>query len=242
MSETLDTGVYVSKGGHVVSYELHYGPVPKGMVVMHSCNTKACVNIEHLSLGTHEQNSTNAAKDGLYLSGEAHKEAHPAETIKRGENNGNCLYSDEVVDAIRESRESNRALARKYGCDKKYIKLIREWQIRTDRPKRDVDFCPDPYKKGLEDDDVREILSSSLSHKELAEEFEVDPKTIRMVRERKLYANVAFEGILGDWPKKPRITPELEHYIQNSEKEVSILAKELGMYPSTIHRIRKRKK
>lgn len=37
-------------------WERHYGGIPTGMVVMHSCDNPACVNVAHLSLGTQVQN------------------------------------------------------------------------------------------------------------------------------------------------------------------------------------------
>lgn len=41
---------------HRVSYELYIGPIPDGMCILHKCDTKLCVNPDHLRIGSSSDN------------------------------------------------------------------------------------------------------------------------------------------------------------------------------------------
>jgi len=59
-------------GAHRFSYELHKGPVPDGMEILHSCDVKACINPDHLRAGSHAENMAEAGERGLMRGGDRH--------------------------------------------------------------------------------------------------------------------------------------------------------------------------
>lgn len=44
-------------GTHRVAYELHRGPIPKGMVIDHLCRNPRCINPDHMEVVTHKENT-----------------------------------------------------------------------------------------------------------------------------------------------------------------------------------------
>ena len=49
---------------HRVSYEIHKGAIPEGLLIMHDCDCKPCVNPGHLTAGTDSQNVRDAYDRG----------------------------------------------------------------------------------------------------------------------------------------------------------------------------------
>jgi hypothetical protein len=83
------------------SWELHTGrPVPPGIFICHTCDHPACVNPEHLFLGTHSDNMKDMSEKGRAAQGETHVRAK---------------LTKANVTFIRESKLTNVELGKMFG-------------------------------------------------------------------------------------------------------------------------------
>lgn len=87
---------------HRASYELHFGDIPDGHMVLHRCDNRACVNPDHLFTGTAKDNTQDMMQKGR------HK-------VPQGTANHRAKLTEEQVQAIRQETGSIRSIARKYG-------------------------------------------------------------------------------------------------------------------------------
>lgn len=86
-------------------------PIPDGMGVMHSCDNPACVNPEHLSIGTQAENIAD-----MYRRGRANN--------LRGLKHGRARIKESDVQAIRQSHRTQMALAGTYGISQTQVGRI----------------------------------------------------------------------------------------------------------------------
>ncbi len=62
---------------HRVSYEVHKGAIPAGLLILHSCDNRACVNPKHLRAGTQSENIKEAFAKGRKAAPVAFGESNP---------------------------------------------------------------------------------------------------------------------------------------------------------------------
>lgn len=100
---------------HRVSYQMAYGPIPSGLCVLHSCDVPSCVNPSHLFLGTKLDNMQDMRAKGR---------------DKLGLELPQTKLTNIEVAEIRESSETQRALAKKYGVSQPLICAIKKGNRR----------------------------------------------------------------------------------------------------------------
>jgi len=93
-------------------YETHKGPIPKGLLVRHTCDNRKCINPDHLLLGTAADNAHDAIERGRYGKGFF----------------APCKLTKEDVLAIRSSKLMNIELAKIYNVSNSMISGIRTRQ------------------------------------------------------------------------------------------------------------------
>lgn len=110
---------YKTKLAHRVSYEMHIGAIPKGMMVCHTCDNPRCVNPGHLFLGTASDNNRDKSLKGR---------CNPC----HGEKHGMAKLSDVQAEEIRCSAEKGVVLANRYGVSHCTISEIRSGRKRKE--------------------------------------------------------------------------------------------------------------
>lgn len=104
---------------HRLSWEMNRGDIPSGMVVCHRCDTPACVNPDHLFLGTQVENVKDRTAKGRASSGSKHSQSLQGRVAK--------LTAEQVL-AIRSDSRSNADIALDYGVTKENVGAIKRNQ------------------------------------------------------------------------------------------------------------------
>jgi hypothetical protein len=169
-----------TRSAHRVAWELYKGPLNATQWVLHRCDTPACVNPQHLFLGTPGANAADRAQKGRSAK-------------QFGEANPRSRLSEAQVLAIRADNRPGRRLAPLYGVTPATIQSVRNgqtWKHLAVAGMRSVGNAG-MYngKRKLNEAQVAQIRASPLGYRKLAKQFGVDRTTIRNVKTNKSWVH-----------------------------------------------------
>lgn len=99
---------------HRLFYKKQFGSIPDGVCVLHRCDNRACVNPEHLFLGTRDDNQKDMAKKGRWKN-----------KVFEGEQNGFAKLTEVQVLEIRATGGLQREIAEQYGITQTAVSAIK---------------------------------------------------------------------------------------------------------------------
>jgi hypothetical protein len=106
---------------HRLCYRFTRGEIPEGMMVMHSCDNRTCVNPKHLSIGTAAMNQRDSWLKGRRTPiADKHK--------VRGDKHGRAVLKEaDVVEIKRmiKANESLKTIAERFDVGKSTISMIK---------------------------------------------------------------------------------------------------------------------
>lgn len=178
-------GKRTSVGAHRMSYVLHHGEIPDGMIVRHTCDNPPCVNPAHLLIGTRADNAADMVNRG-----------RTADT--RGELNGFRRLSDEAALEIigllsRPNPPTQGEIAAQFGISRSTVSLIRHHKRWTHVDQDGVLPPPPTRRRRLDEDEVRLIrryLAQGRRQIEIARELRASPTTICDIAKGRVWAHV----------------------------------------------------
>ncbi len=125
-TEPRPNGSMKMEPAHRVSWRIHFGDIPQGLLVLHNCpggDNPSCVNPAHLWLGTDHDNAWDKSAKGRSVKGQ-----HFPHALRcKGENTWSAKLTEDDVRAIRTARSegvSASILAEKYGISKTQVWCI----------------------------------------------------------------------------------------------------------------------
>lgn len=105
---------------HRISYTIHNGEIPKGLIIRHKCDTPFCVNPSHLVSGTQKENVRDCIDRGRFRD-------------YSGVNNPRAKFTLEQIETIKLDSRFQYVIASEYGVSQSTIGRIKNNLVYFER-------------------------------------------------------------------------------------------------------------
>lgn len=160
---------------HRLSWEIHFGPIPDGLWVLHHCDRPQCCSPLHLHTGTHTDNMRDCAAKGRY-----HFQAHP-ELVPRGDAHYSRTNPEKLARGDRHGSKTHPECLKRGDENgaRKYPERLKRGE--------DVYGAKLNPQKVLE---IRRLHSEGVHVNDIALKFGVRPSNIVFIVQRKTWKHV----------------------------------------------------
>lgn len=122
-------GIWRDQLAHRLTYAAMFGPIPDGLVIMHTCDNPPCCNPNHLRDGTHADNTADKVAKG--------RQARGPTPSRQGERNAKAKLTAGQVEEIRQLLATGmlpREVAPLFGVCRSTVSRIRFGSAWTHLP------------------------------------------------------------------------------------------------------------
>ena len=117
---------------HRVLWEItHKVMLRRNQFICHSCDNPACVNVNHLWLGTAKANSLDMASKGRSTKGISRPYDYSKPHKKPKLHTRQCVHDDAKIRAIRAATGKHKWIADEYGVSIGYVSKIKSMKAKT---------------------------------------------------------------------------------------------------------------
>lgn len=157
-----------------VSWELHFGEIPKGFFVCQKCDNPSCVNPEHLFLGTPKDNMVDMISKGRKRS------------ALGSDSSNSKLIEDQVLQIFSDERPY-KEIAKEFSITREQVSSIKhkkDWKHLT----KDLECVI--RRKTLSASLVLKVFSDVRSLDEIAKDFDISRTTVSNIKKKKYHSKI----------------------------------------------------